>query len=117
MPWEPIQNEGVSERDAIYLHILHFGLVRLRDTAGCGNAAYCAVEADHLHNLPSLVGESNEHRHDYYFDKERPFYLERVDRSVPGIEFTLARYAELWQRLSELRRGAEQAAPPDRGGE
>jgi hypothetical protein len=106
MPWELIQNKGVNERDAAYLHILRFGLTCLRDAAGGGNAAYCAVEADHLHNLPSLVGEANECRHDYYFDRERPLYLERVDRSVPGIEFTLARYAEIWQRLSELRGGA-----------
>ena len=114
MPWEPIQNEAMNERDAVYLHILRFGLVRLRDAAGDGSAAYCAVEAEHLHNLPSLIGESNESRHDYYFDKERPLYLERVDRSVPGIEFTLARYSELWQRLSEMRGGAGTAAPTDR---
>lgn len=103
MPWQRIQNEGVNERDAVYLHILRFGLARLRDAAVCGNLEYCAVEAEHLHNVPSLVGEPNEHRHDYYFDKERPYYLECVDRSVPDIEFTLARYAELWQRLSEMR--------------
>jgi hypothetical protein len=61
------------------------------------------VEAEHLHNVPSLIGEPNEHRHDCYFNVERPYYLERVDRSVPGIDFTLARYGEIWERLAELR--------------
>lgn len=76
----------------------------MREAVRLENAAYCAVEADHLHNLPSLIGEPNERRHDHYFDKERVLYLERIDRSVPDIEFTLARYSELWQRLAELRR-------------
>jgi hypothetical protein len=107
MSWEPIlSTEGMSERDSVYVHILHFGLVRLRDAAEAGNALYSAVEADHLHNVPSLIGERNELRHDLYFDEDRPHYLNRVDHSVPGIEFTLARYAELWQRLAELRGSA-----------
>lgn len=95
----------MSERDQIYACILEQGLLRLRDSALLGLIEYCAIEAEHLHNLPSLLGESNERRHEYYFEKERPFYLERVDRSVPGIEFTLRRYEECWQQLSELLAG------------
>jgi hypothetical protein len=92
----------MSERDQIYIQILGHGLQRLRDSALLGMIEYCAIEAEHLHNLPSLIGESNERRHEYYFEKERPFYLERVDRSVPGIEFTLRRYEECWQKLQVL---------------
>jgi hypothetical protein len=102
----------MNERDSIYLQLLGHGLIRLRDAASAGNADYCTVEADHLHNLPSLIGEPNQQRHDYYLDQERSLYLNRVDRSVLGISFNLDRYSELWQRLFELR-GAEQGNAAD----
>lgn len=92
----------MTERDAIYVQILHHGLSRIRDYAALGHLQYCAVESEHLHNIPSLIGETNEHRHVYYFSKERAHYLENVDRSIPGLDFTLSRYAELWTRLSKL---------------
>ena len=92
----------MTERDEIYRQILHIGLNELRDAAVNGRIQYCAVEAEHLHNIPSLIGEPNELRHDYYFDAERAYYLERVERSEE-IEFMLGRYAELWQQLEELR--------------
>lgn len=92
----------MTERDQIYVQILDFGLLRLRDSACGGHIQYCAIEAEHLHNIPSLIGETNELRHQYYFEKERTYYLERVDRSIPGIEFTLRRYEELWQQLAGL---------------
>jgi hypothetical protein len=48
----------------------------------------------------------NEQRHDLYLYEERLLYLERVDRSIPGIEFTLARYIELWQHQIDLKKSA-----------
>jgi hypothetical protein len=92
----------MTERDIIYVQILYSGLLRIRDLSALGYIEYCAVESDHLHNIPSLIGETNEERHKYYFLKERPCYLERVDRSLPGIEFTMRRYEELWARLGKL---------------
>jgi hypothetical protein len=93
----------MTERDLIYLQILHVGLLRLRDAARLGYVEYCANEAEHLHNVPSLIGETNEHRHEFYLEKERPYYLERLDLSIPGMDFTLRRYEELWQRLTALK--------------
>ena len=92
----------MTERDTIYVQILHHGLLRIRDSAALGHVQYCAVESEHLHNIPSLIGETNEQRHIYYFCQERAQYLEHVDRSIPGLEFTLSRYAELWTRLAAL---------------
>lgn len=92
----------MTERDAIYVQILHHGLLRIRDSAALGHLQYCAVESEHLHNIPSLIGETNEERHSYYFCQERAHYLEAVDRSLPGLDFTLSRYSELWTRLHEL---------------
>ena len=92
----------MSERDEIYIQILHHGLLRLRDAAASGHIHHCSVEAEHLHNIPSLIGETNEQRHLYYLGQERCYYLERIDRSLPGLDFTLSRYVELWERLAKL---------------
>lgn len=94
----------MTERDAIYIQILHYGLLRIRDSAALGYLPYCAVESEHLHNIPSLIGETNEHRHVYYYDQERALYLEHLDRSIPGLDFTLCRYEELWNRLGQLNK-------------
>lgn len=67
----------MTERDRVYTQILHFGLLRLRDAACGGHVQYCAVEAEHLHNIPSLIGETNELRHQFYYEKERSYYLEK----------------------------------------
>jgi hypothetical protein len=94
----------MNDRDQIYIQILRFGLLAIRDQASSGNAQYCEIEAEHLHNLPSLIGEPNERRYDYYLDVEKPSYLERVERlPVSGIDFTLNRYAELWIQLEQYR--------------
>jgi hypothetical protein len=95
--------DQASERDRIYLQILQWGLIGVRAAAWAGDSAYCAVEADHLHNLPSLVGETNELRHDYYYEQERTLYLERVDRSIMGVGNTLVLYEKLWAQLGALR--------------
>jgi hypothetical protein len=92
----------MTERDSIYVQILQHGLLRIRDSAALGHLQYCAVESEHLHNVPSLIGETNEERHLYYFAQERTHYLEYVDRTIPGLDFTLRRYEELWLRLGQL---------------
>ena len=93
----------MSDRDRVYVQILHYGLIGLKNAAYGGEAAYWEIESDHLHNLPSLVGEPNEHRHDYYFDTERSYYLERVQHCKQDTRFTLARYKELWEQLEALK--------------
>ncbi len=91
----------MTERDEIYVQILHLGLLALRNAAQSGNASHCAIEAVHLQNLPSLIGETNEHRHAHYLNSERVVYLEHANRSVPEIGTVLSRYAGLWKALED----------------
>ena len=91
------------DRDLVYVQILNFGLSALKNAAHGGETAYWKIESDHLHNLPSLIGEPNEQRHDCYFNNERPLYLERVQYCKYDTRFTLARYREFWKRLDLLR--------------
>jgi hypothetical protein len=95
--------DSLSARDLIYIQILNFGLIALRNAAYRGEVSYWLIESDHLHNVPSLIGEPNEKRHDYYFDTERPNYLEHVERCETDTSFAIARYTELWKQLEQLR--------------
>ena len=70
--------DAARQRERAYLDLLHFGLVWVRDLAYEGQVELCLIEADHLHNIPSLVGETNEHRHVYYIVEERGLYLNRL---------------------------------------
>jgi hypothetical protein len=93
----------LTDRDRVYIQNLHVGLMALHNVANAGDVEYWQIESDHLHNLPSLIGEPNEHRHDYYFNGERTLYLERVKDTNHFTKFTLARYAELWAQLENLK--------------
>ena len=46
-----------AEVSEILLEILGWGLVVIRLQGWEGQAARCAVDADHLHNLPSLLAD------------------------------------------------------------
>ena len=97
----------MTDRDEIYVQILHLGLLALRNAAQSGKISHCGIEADHLQNIPSLIGETNEHRHVHYLNTERVVYLEHADRSVPEIGFVLSRYAGLWKELEALRKSSK----------
>ena len=101
-------NANLRTRDEVYRDILGFGLLHVRNAAYSGDAHTCEIEADHLHNLPSLIGEPNELRHRYYYDNERTLYLERMavqdSSAAERARFTLARYHDLWAELEVYRR-------------
>jgi hypothetical protein len=92
----------MSERDQIYVQILHFGLISLRNRTNAGDIQYCAIEVEHLHEVPSLIGEMNEARHEYYLRGHRGLYLERVDQTKESLGFVLNRYRELWPQLEAI---------------
>jgi hypothetical protein len=95
--------DAVQPRLQAYLDLLHRGLVQLRNFAHGGNAELCRIEADHLHNIPSLLYEDNEHRHEYYIRGERGLYLQRL-REVGAAEYLEqvgSLYSGPWRVLAE----------------
>lgn len=92
----------VTLRERAYLDLLHHGLVFLRNFAHFGNAELCRIEADHLHNIPTLLHEDNELRHEYYIRGERGLYLQRLRNvGVPEyLEQVAIWYAEPWRILA-----------------
>jgi hypothetical protein len=77
----------------IPLAILEAGLLAIRARGSEGRADHCALEADHLHNLPRLLEEYHPELLLYYWDVERAVYIEQATPEP------LASYEPLWQRL------------------
>ena len=79
---------------AILLEILYRGIVSIR--MGARDPVYCFSEADHLHNLPSLVRDYHPDLLLNYWDVDRPCYLD----AVPGAASSWM--AECWEQLRPL---------------
>lgn len=66
-------------REAI-VDILTTALLRIRSFGTSGLAQNCAIEADHVHNLPQLLREYNPALLLYYWNVERPSFVERISQ-------------------------------------
>ncbi len=76
----------------IVCEILRIGLLRIRILEDADRAA---LEADHLHNLPSLLVNYKPELLDYYWQVERPCFIARGrHEDVQGFE-------PLWQALAK----------------
>jgi hypothetical protein len=71
------KSDDEALRDAL-LSILRGGLLRIRARGWDGDAEQCAIEADHLHNVPELIRTLKPELLRYYYEIERPAYLSRV---------------------------------------
>jgi len=81
--------------NAVLLEILQVGLLRIRSFGETGRTDACGLEADHLHNLPTVLrtGECTLLR--YYYEVERPSFMAKTK------DETLA-FTELWSKLGSL---------------
>lgn len=88
-----------------YMEILKWGLIAIRDSAYNGKARLCEIEAEHLHNIPTLIWETNEKRHLCYLQQERSYYFghlaELKDKDCLTIytQSPVRFYQEPWQVL------------------
>ena len=58
---------AISEVKDALTEIVYYGILLIRSEARAGNATRCAIEAEHLHNLPNLINNySDEHLLCYY---------------------------------------------------
>lgn len=95
--------EALTPRDRAYLDLIRYGLVLLRNSARGGRLEFCPVEAEHLHEVPTLIGEANEGRHLYYLSGTRALYLEQLRALGDGayLEQVSIWYTQPWQVLAE----------------
>jgi hypothetical protein len=76
----------------IVCEILRTGLLRIR---ALGDAHRCALEADHLHNLPTLLANYKPELLDFYLRVERAGFIER---SAPEV---VEAFEPMWQSLAK----------------
>ena len=95
--------ETAQQRDRAYLDLLHHGLIQLRNFARIGRLEFALIESEHLHELPTLIGEDNEKRHLYYLRGTRELYLEQLKAlgDVAYLEQVSIWYSGPWQVLAE----------------
>lgn len=86
-----------------YLDLLANGLVLLRNHSHSDQVELCRIEADHLHNIPTLLYEDNERRHEYYIRGERGLYIRRLRElnAVESLEQARLWYSGPWKILAD----------------
>jgi hypothetical protein len=93
----------MASLDALYIRILHLGFIVLRQAIDSNRPDWVEAELQMLHNIPSLVGEKNVLRHQYYWLKERPTYVAWV--SSPGRDEEKSRmrmfYKPIWDEMAQ----------------
>jgi hypothetical protein len=80
----------------IVTQILATGLLRIRVSGWRGNAKRCAIEADHLHNLPALLTAYRPELLDYYWRTERVAFIRQCSPEEA------AAFEPLWTALNDL---------------
>jgi hypothetical protein len=83
-----------TEIAAIVSKILQWGLLDIRNHGWGGDAARCAVEADHIHNLPALLSDFRPEALKFYWEVERPLFIERSSAEE------VQHFEELWDELA-----------------
>lgn len=61
------------------LEILRLELLAIRAAGFAKRGDLCAIHADHLHNLPSLIEDYSEDRLLYYWQAERVGFMEKLN--------------------------------------
>jgi hypothetical protein len=91
----------------ILREILKTGILRIRQLAWAQDAERCAIEADHIHNLPDLLTDYSPDLLRYYWETERASFIQQ---SSAGDR---ARFDPLWAKLAtHLARIPGQAMTP-----
>lgn len=93
-----------SELDQLYCRMLSLGFILLRKANDAGDAEWVASELELLHNVPSLVGEENALRHEYFWLQERTAYIERASASGRERQKSemLTYYDPIWRKMEPL---------------
>ena len=93
----------MNDLDDNYKMLLNVGFIVLREALQSGSTDWVKAEIEMLHNVPSLIGETNALRHEYYWEKERTAYVEWIKKF--GSEYAQSRmavfYEPIWESISK----------------
>jgi hypothetical protein len=80
------------------LKIIEAAVLSIRAAAWNEETEYCAIEADHIHNLPGLITDFTPSRLSYYLGIERRSYIKQMEKL--GSLDTRA-YEDPWKQLEK----------------
>jgi hypothetical protein len=80
------------------LEIIQNAILSIRVAGWRPDGDYCALEANHIHNLPGLILKFSEHKLKYYLDVERNSYIDRLKEMSGNPEA----FHPQWQRLERF---------------
>jgi hypothetical protein len=94
----------VTQIDSLYAQTLQVGFLVLRQAFESGIRDWINAELELLHNVPTLIGETNKERHRYFWHKERRRYMDWA--SAPGRDQAKSRmmtyYQPIWDEMEPL---------------
>ncbi|MEX0677867.1 MAG: hypothetical protein WD063_12370 [Pirellulales bacterium] len=94
----------MNELDTLYSRFLMLGFIALRQAVSARDYEWAEAEIELLHNVPSLLGESNVARHRYFWFTEREHYIQWV--TATGRDELKSRlrtyYEPLWQEMEPI---------------
>ena len=90
--------------DHLYSRFLSLGFIVLREAIEANDPEWIKMELEVLHNVPSLIGESNLHRHVYFWQGERTLYIERTFAHNNNSQKSAMRayYEPIWDEMEPI---------------
>lgn len=83
-----------EHRKYLYIEIVRRALLNIRLLGERGQAKGCAIEADHVHNIPELLMTEDPGKEKYYWDIERKLYLaQQSDKRLSAV------FEPIWSEL------------------
>lgn len=95
----------MNKLDKLYCKLLDVGFIILKQAIDSGNEEWVQAELEMLHNVPSLVGESKYKRHEYYWIKERPKYIDFISDHGDALAKSKMKtyYVPIWKEMEPIR--------------
>jgi hypothetical protein len=92
----------MREIDKQYVSLLEVGFVILRQACDMKDSSWIAAEVEFLHNVPSLIGETNKERHLYFCNEEQAQYRESIAKTANPVAISRwgTYYGPILQKLS-----------------
>lgn len=91
----------MNKLDKFYVELLKVGFLILRQAADAKDLSWINAEVELLHNIPSLIGETNIERHRYFWFQERTHYIEWMDTNGSSEAQSRMRtfYEPIWREM------------------
>ena len=94
----------MNRLNALYSRLLGFGFLALREANDLRDYDWASAEIEMLHNVPSLLDETNLNRHRYFWVAERSTYIEWANTSGRDrVQWRMRVFYEpLWREMEPI---------------